>query len=391
MKAQIAIVTTSRADYGLLCPLLSQLNQFPNWEFGLLVTGGHLSDDQGNTIQQIHKDGWPIWECIPMNSTSDNADGISQSIAKGIEGFSRYFHKKPPALLIVLGDRFELLACGSAALMHRIPVAHIHGGETTLGALDDTIRYVISSIASIHFTSLIEYREKLLRMGEPSDRIYHVGALGIDAIQNIPPCSREEWNQTLNLPWERDPFLLLTYHPTTQDSSEQQVHECGEVLKALNEYSGKILVTMPNTDAGGRRIAEILKDAALAKPKQYTLCSSLGHANYIQAMRLADCMIGNSSSGILEAASFGLPVVNVGRRQEGRIRPVNVIDSCGNASEISSALRLALSPSFRDRLAGIQNPYGDGHAAEKIVSILLNTDLLAASTLLGKTRGGEHA
>lgn len=387
----IGILSTGRADYGLLTPLLDEFSKQEYGNVSLLITGSHLSSAHGLTVEWIEAEGRPISFRAPMAPANDTPHGTNLAIADGISRFSAHFCVSSYDLLIVLGDRFELMACCIAAFFHRIPIAHLHGGETTLGALDDSIRHCASHMASLHFPALPQYAERLQQMGESEDRIHMVGALGIDAIQRIPACSRKEWDSSLGLNWGEDPFILLTYHPATMESPERNHAEFHSLLEVLEASSFRILATLPNADMGSRDLGNALQEFAKLHQERVEVRTSLGHGGYVNAMRHARCMIGNSSSGILEAASVPLPVVNVGSRQEGRIHAANVIDCAGTKDAIQRALQEAISPEFRARIAGIANPYGDGHAAERIVAVLASMDLANQEALLKKGSGAIHA
>lgn len=383
MPSHIAVVTTGRADYGLLKPLLNLLRNAAFCHAEILATGGHLSPAQGCTLRQIETDGYTIGARIEMNPPTDDPHGVCLAIAQGLAGFSTSFAHSRPDLLIVLGDRFELLAACSAAVMHRVPIAHIHGGEATLGALDDTIRHAVTKMSSLHFAALPQYAQRIRQMGEPPERVFTVGALGIDAIASHPFLERDQLNSALQLPWEKSPFLLFTYHPATQASVENTRQEIACVMDCLSGQPHPVLATLPNADAGSQAIRQALLGFAAAHPRQIVLKETLG-AHYLDAMRHALCMVGNSSSGILEAASFSLPVVNIGDRQEGRIRPANVIDCPCQPQAIATALNQATSSLFRASLQNLVNPYGDGQSAQRIYQILSQSDLGNRDVLLKK-------
>ncbi|MEO5347337.1 MAG: UDP-N-acetylglucosamine 2-epimerase [Magnetococcus sp. YQC-9] len=338
---------------------------------------------QGETIRFIQADGHAVTP-IPMTPEEDSEHGICRAVAVGLNGFSDFFCTHRPDIVLVLGDRFELWAVCMAAVLHKIPIAHLHGGETTLGALDDVIRHTITKMATWHFPALAEYARVIQAMGEDPERVHVVGALGIDAIVNTPPLAPEELTRLTGLDFLSQPVALLTYHPVTRDALTEAALQTRTILDALLDTNLGTLITMPNLDAGGTAILAVLENVCQTHPDRFRLVKSLGQRGYLTAMRHAALMIGNSSSGILEAASFRLPVVNIGDRQAGRIRPTNVID-CPCATEaIRAALNQARSEPFRASLTALINPYGDGRTAARIARILAEVDLSDRSALLKK-------
>ncbi|MBF0261784.1 MAG: UDP-N-acetylglucosamine 2-epimerase (hydrolyzing) [Magnetococcales bacterium] len=385
---KITLVTTGRADYGLLSPLIQAIQGEARLSLDLVATGSHLSEAQGETIRFIRAEGHPVTP-IPMTPESDSEDGICRAVAAGLSGFSAHFRSLRPDLVLVLGDRFELWAVCMAAVLHKIPIAHLHGGETTLGAIDDTIRHTVTKMATWHFPAVPEYARVILAMGEQPERVHVVGALGIDAIVHTQPLTPEELTALTGIDFAARPVALLTYHPVTLDDHENATRQITTILEALMATDLTTLITMPNLDAGGATIFATLERYGQAHPERFRLVKSLGQRGYLTAMGHAALMIGNSSSGILEAASFRLPVVNIGDRQAGRIRAANVLDCPCEAEAIRESLATARSPVFRASLATLVNPYGDGNTAPRIVRILAGLDLSDRAGLLKK--GFHHA
>lgn len=363
------VVTTGRADYGLLTPLLHKLANHSFFTLFLTVTGSHLSEIHGNTIVEIENDGFEISHKVDMNVHIDSEEGICDAIARGLTGVSAAITAARPDIMVVLGDRFELLAAGTAATIHKIPIAHIHGGESTFGSIDDAIRHALTKMSSFHFTSLPLYADRIVQMGEHPSRVHTVGALGLDNIQSIRLMSLSELSEYTNIDFEKR-TALMTYHPVTLDNPLAAETQTKAILDALAERGISTLITMPNTDTAGRMIYHMIREYEKRSPETFTLIKNLGQQAYLSAMKYSCFMIGNSSSGIIESASFRLPTINIGDRQAGRFRPANVID-CGYAKEnIKNSIDKALSMEFKHSIANVQNPYGDGNASNTITKIL---------------------
>ena len=360
----IGVVTGSRADYGILAPLLRAIHEDGALALRLMVTGMHLSPEFGLTIEMIEGDGFPIAERVEMLVSSDTPEGIAKSMGLGTIGFAQAFARHRPDMLVVLGDRFEVHAATLAALPFKIPVAHIHGGELTEGAFDNSLRYSITQMSHLHFVATEEYGRRLIQVGEEPWRVLVCGALSLDNIKTVSLLTREEMESRTGLSLERSP-LVVTFHPVTleYELTEWQVDE---LLAAVGTIPLPILLTMPNAKTGRSTIARKLNKFVEGRASA-RLVDNLGTQAYFSFMAIAAAMVGNSSSGIIEAMSFGLPVVNIGTRQRGRTRGANVIDVGYGREEIIAGIHTALSPGFRSRLQGQSNPYGDSRAAEKIV------------------------
>lgn len=373
---RLAIVTGTRADYGLLRPLLVALNEIGQVDAGLLVTGSHLVPEFGRTVTEIEDDGWPIWARVETLLASDSPGAICKSMALTSMGMSDALVRHRPDLLVGLGDRYELLATVQAAMVHRIPVAHLHGGEATEGLIDEAIRHAVSKMSHLHFTSAEPYRQRLLRMGEAPERIFTVGALGIDNIVSQPAPDRATLEQELGmvLPTGR-PLFLITYHPVTLDAASPAI--AVEAMLSALEGLGDVtcVMTYPNADTLGRDVLEPLQRYAQRRAGRALLVPSLGVRRYLGLMRLADAVVGNSSSGIIEAPSLGVPTIDIGDRQKGRLRAPSVLWCPADEEAIAATLRRSQEPGFRALARAVVNPYGDGRAAPRIADRLAHEPL----------------
>jgi len=370
MKLKVLLVTTSRADFGLLTPLFRELQSRPEFDPHWCVTGSHLSHEHGYTAQLIEKDGFVISGKVEINPLRHDASGTLAALAEGLKGFDQTILELKPDLMVVLGDRFELLAACSAALLHRLPIAHIHGGETTEGAIDEAIRHGVTKMATLHFPSLEAYRQRILSMGEAPDRVFAVGALGVDGITQVKPMSLEELQALTGLDFTRK-IALFTFHPVTLDGEEEALRQISEVLDAVLVQDFVTLATLPNADPGSDPLARTLTEAAQAHPERLVLRSSLGQRGYLSAMGRAALMVGNSSSGVIETPSFGLPTLDIGDRQKGRFRPANVLHVDCRLEAILAGLAKVQDPEFVGACKQLKSPFGDGHAAQKIALGLL--------------------
>jgi UDP-hydrolysing UDP-N-acetyl-D-glucosamine 2-epimerase len=332
----------------------------------------HLSPEFGLTVKAIEEDGFEIGERVEMLLSSDTPEGIAKSMGLGTIGFAQAYARFRPDILVVLGDRFEMHAAAVAALPFKIPVAHIHGGESTEGLIDEAIRHSITKMSHLHFVSTQEYAQRVKQLGEEPWRVVVCGALSLDNLSATRLLNREEVADGFGITLP-EKFLLVTYHPVTLEY-EQTERQVRELLAALDAIGLPILFTMPNADTGGRTIRRFIEEFLSKHPDSEGI-ENLGTQGYFSTMALATVMVGNSSSGIIEAASFSLPVVNVGNRQLGRIRGKNVIDVGYTRAEILAGIKKATSPEFRARFSDLVNPYGDGHAAERIVKRLKEVKL----------------
>jgi len=368
----IGVVTVGRSDYGILLPILRRIQDDSDLKLRLIVAGMHLSQQFGMTVDSIEADGIEISDRVDMLQPSDSPVDIAGAMAAGTAGFAQVFSRSRPDILVVLGDRFEMHAAAVAATPFNIPVAHIHGGEVTEGAIDELFRHSMTKLSHLHFVATEEFEARLLQMGEEPWRIVISGAPGLDNLKSINIMDRRELARTFGIDCNSNP-LLVTFHPVTleQDQTEWQFNE---LLQALDECGQPTVFTMPNADTNGRMIASMISDFVASRPEA-RFVTSFGTRGYFGLMSTAIAMVGNSSSGIIEASSFELPVVNIGTRQSGRLRSSNVIDVAYGKEAIAKGITSAVDPSFKLSLIGMANPYGSGNAAEKIVIALKETEL----------------
>jgi UDP-hydrolysing UDP-N-acetyl-D-glucosamine 2-epimerase len=365
----IAVVTGTRAEYGLLRWLMKEIRATGGLTLRLLVTGAHFSPRFGETWREIEADGFAIGEKIDMQLDGDTPGDIARSMGLALAGFTESFTRRRPDIVVIVGDRYEMLAAAEAAMLARIPIEHIHGGELTEGAIDDAIRHAITKMAHLHFVSCAAYRQRVVQMGEQPERVFDVGALGIDGLMQADIPSLAELERTVGLKLDGG-YLLLTFHPVTLDAHAGVVG-LRAMLEALDGFSRvPVIVTGVNSDPGHSSIAQILTDYATARNDRVRVIPSLGQLLYFSAMRHSLAVVGNSSSGLIEAPSLGVPTVNIGDRQKGRIRATSVIDCGETFDEVTAALQKALSPSFRARLRQVRSPYGSGGAARRIAAVL---------------------
>ncbi len=374
-KRRFAIVTGSRAEYGLLRWIMKAIMEDPGLVLQLLVTGSHLSPRFGMTVREIEQDGIPITERIAILNERDTPEAITEAMSAALVGFGRAYARQKPDCLVVLGDRFEVFAAVSAAVPFCIPVAHLMGGELTEGAMDESFRHAMTKMSHLHFVSTETYRQRVIQMGEDPERVFSVGALGLDGIHRLTLLDRQALAMELQVP-EKKSWGVMTYHPVTLDAEHSDA-ELSAILEALKDFPDVFwILGLPNADQGNRRIGEQLQVFVQVNPEVGCVKDSLGQTRYLSLLKYAVVMVGNSSSGIVEAPSFALAVVNVGLRQRGRIRARNVIDvSSRDPMVIAGAIRQALHPSFRETLVGLVNPFGDGAASTKILKILASHPL----------------
>lgn len=366
---KICIITGSRAEYGLLYWLIREIDSDDALKLQLIVTGSHLSPEFGLTWREIEKDGFPIDDKIETLLSSDTETGIAKSAGLGVIGFADSFSRLQPDLVVIFGDRFEMLAAAMAALTMRLPIAHIGGGQITEGAIDDAIRHAITKMAHLHFTSIEEYRKRIIQLGESPERVFATGSTGVDNIVRETLLNRSELEDTIGFKFGHQ-NLLATFHPATLDAepAETQMAALLDALDGLNDVH--ILFTMPNADVGGRALMGMIEDFTAKRPGTTVAFTSLGRVPYLSALGQVDGVVGNSSSGIIEAPSFKIGTVNIGDRQKGRLRATSVID-CGTTTDaITKAMDVLYSETFRKSLETVANPFGDGQAAARIAEIL---------------------
>ena len=372
---KIAVITATRAEYGLLMPLLKEMMQDPEISPSLVVSGTHLLQKFGETVKFIENDNIPIACRLPIydENFSGSEPEIAKAIALATELLTAHLQENHYDAVVVLGDRYELLGFCSACVICRVPIIHIHGGEITEGAIDDKIRHAVTKLASLHFPSVPAYAKRIVQMGEHPDFVHAVGALGIDNVMKLPLLSREELFRQIEIDTNL-PVATVTFHPVTTESPEMALQEINVLLDVLENCGVYSVITMPNSDTGGDFIYQRIAEETSRHPEIMCLRKSLGQVRYLSLLKYADLMIGNSSSGILESASFSIPVVNIGDRQKGRLAPENVIHCDCTKKAIQTAIEKALSPEFRQSLQGLVNPYGDGHTAERMTAIIKETD-----------------
>jgi GDP/UDP-N,N'-diacetylbacillosamine 2-epimerase (hydrolysing) len=366
---KICVVTGSRAEYGLLQWIMRHLQDDPNVQLQLLATGMHLSPEYGNTWQAIAADGFTIDRKVEMLLSSDTPQAMAKSTGIGLMGMADALHDLAPDLLLVLGDRFEILAAASAAALMRIPVAHIHGGEATEGAIDDSLRHAITKFSHLHFTSTEIYRQRVIQMGEQPSHVFCFGAPGIDSIASLQLLTRDQLEESIAFKLGAR-FLLITFHPVTLGTAPSS-GEMTELLAALSDMPEDVrfLITLPNADAGGRALAAQIREFTDRHPDRAIAFTSLGQLRYLSAMKHCLAVVGNSSSGIIEAPSLGVGVVNIGDRQKGRVQADSVINCAPDRAAILTALEKTISPEFQKAAATVVNPYGTAGASEKIAKI----------------------
>jgi len=367
-KRKICVVTGSRAEYGLFCPILIKIQESNKLELQLISTSSHHSSEYGLTYKQIENDGFTIDDKINNLFSSDSSSSIVKSTAKATSLLSDSFDRLRPDIVLLLGDRYETHAAATAAMLMNIPIAHIHGGEITEGAVDEQIRHSITKMSYLHFCSTETYRKRVIQMGEDPARVFNSGAPGIDNITNLNLLTKQKLEKELN--WKlTSKSALFTYHPVTLEESDVEI-DLEVILSILETFNLNILFTYANADSGGKVINQKIEEFCKIQPARYKVVKSLGQIKYLSAMKYVDLLIGNTSSGIIEAASFRKPVVNIGDRQKGRLRGENVIDC--NLKTLQESIKLALSSSFRNKIKNLNNIYGTGAAADIILDKLIN-------------------
>jgi UDP-hydrolysing UDP-N-acetyl-D-glucosamine 2-epimerase len=376
MKRTIAVVTSSRADYSHLYWPLRDLSRAESVDLRIIALGPHLSPEFGHTVREIEKDGLAVDERVECLMSSDTDVGMAKTIGVAVLGLADLLGKMRPDLLLLIADRYEMLAPASVALALRIPVAHIEGGEVSEGAIDDAVRNALTKMSHIHFTSTHEARRRVIQMGEEEWRVHRAGAPSLDHLRRQKLLTREEIAAKLHFDLSPSP-ILVAFHPVTL--ARDTIEEADALFAALASLPDPLLFCYPNADAGSRALVERIR-SFLESRRRGQIFTNLDAITYWSLLRQAEMLVGNSSSGIMETASFALPTVNIGIRQQGRERAANVLDAPADKFAILEAIATARSPEFRQSFAGLLNPYGDGWASEKIVKVLttvpLNQNLL---------------
>lgn len=376
---KICVATGTRAEYGLLKPLMTAIKNEPDWQLQILVTGAHLSPEFGLTYAEIEKDGFGIDRKVEMLLSSDTASSIVKSMGLGMIGFSDALQDLNPDLLVILGDRYEMLALASSALIFTIPMVHIHGGEITEGAYDDAIRHSITKMSNLHFASTEEYKNRIVQLGENPEFVHNVGAIGLDSVKNLPLLNKDELEKQLEFKFRKYNYQV-TFHPTTldKDSPENQFQI---LLNAIDKQTDSFFIfTKANADTGGRIINKMIDDYVSKNPDKAKAFSSLGNLRFLSLVKYCDAAIGNSSSGILEVPSLKTATINIGDRQKGRIQAESIINTNVSEIEILNALDNVKSGEFKSILEHSVNPYGTGETTQKIMNELRKINLEDFST-----------
>ncbi|MBU3190619.1 UDP-N-acetylglucosamine 2-epimerase [Clostridium bowmanii] len=369
---KIAVVTGTRAEYGLLKNTLNKIKENSNLELQLIVTGTHLSDNFGYTINEILEDGFKVDETLPIIMETSSKGTMAKEMGLLMIQLSQAFERLKPDILLVLGDRYELFAAVSTAMTMNIPIAHISGGEITEGAIDGQIRNAITKMAHIHFPGAKVYSENIISMGEEAWRVFDIGDPGIENIKLTNFLSREELKRQLNVIIDKD-TILVTYHPVTLEMDDLS-YQIESLIKALNIVNKKMIITYPNADNGGNYIIKKLEEFAKLNSNVH-LFKSLGVLRYLSIMKLCCTVIGNSSSALVEAPYLKIPVVNIGNRQKGRLMADNIISCSNNYEDIIKAITKSLSYEFKEKVQFTKSLYGDGDTSGKIVSVIENIEI----------------
>lgn len=368
---KICVVTGTRAEYGLMSRLIRLINDSDKIQLQLIATNMHLSPRFGNTYQEIEADGIKIDKKIPI--IDDNAPDTSVetllSMSRALSGFAEAYAELRPHLIVVLGDRYEILAAATAALIERIPVAHLHGGEITEGAYDDAIRHSITKMSHLHFTSTEEYRRRVIQLGEQPERVFNVGALGVENIKKLPLMSKEEVEKEIDFKIDGN-TILVTYHPVTLGNRTAK-DDIDDFISALEERKDlRVIFTMPNSDTGGQFIVDAINGFVARNAERAKAYKSLGVLRYLSVMKQAAAVVGNSSSGLLEVPSFGIPTLNIGDRQNGRIAAESVYNCTPDKESVLNGLDKVLSKGFRELAYVVRNPYEKANTAEEIFKVI---------------------
>ena len=366
---RIGIMTGTRAEYGLLKSLMQEINKDNDLELYLIVSGMHLSPEFGMTYQEIEEDGFEINAKVEMLLSSDSPAGISKSIGLGVIGFADEFQRADLDMLILLGDRYEALSAAICALVMRIPIAHLHGGELTEGAIDEGIRHSITKMSYLHFTSTEQYRDRVIQLGENPERVFYVGALGVENIKKINLMTKEELEKSIHFEIDEN-TVVVTYHPVTLENNtvEEQFLNLLEVLDRNPKI--RMIFTKANADTNGRIVNELIDKYTAQNSERACAFMSLGQKRYLSALKYCRIVIGNSSSGIIEAPSFGKPIINIGDRQKGRICADSVINCGYTQQEIQQAMETALTKEFENKASNCRNPYEKENTAANIISVI---------------------
>lgn len=370
---KVCVVTGTRAEYGLLRWVMEGIEKSSSLNLQLVVTGMHLSPEFGLTVNEIKSHGFVVDRCVEMLVSSDTPTGITKSIGLGLTGFADVIEDLEPDLVLILGDRYEILAAAISAMIARVPLAHLHGGEATEGSIDEAIRHSITKMSHLHFVATDEYRNRVIQLGEQPDNVYQVGGLGIDNISNLELLERKTLEESLGFQF-KEKNLLITFHPVTLESKSSKF-QMAELLSALDDLEDTYLIfTMPNSDTDGRILFQQI-EKFVSEHNNASVFTSLGQLKYLSCIAQVDAVIGNSSSGLTETPSFKKATINIGDRQRGRMKAASVIDCLPERSAIINALEKIYLDEFQQKLKSIVNPYGEGGASELIIEILESASL----------------
>jgi len=371
-KRKICVITGTRAEYGLLYWLMKEIESDSELELQLIVTGMHLSPEFGLTYKEIEKE-FKINKKIEMLLSSDTSVAISKSMGLAQISFAESYEELKPDIVVVLGDRYEIFSATSAAMIARIPIAHLHGGETTEGAFDESIRHSITKMSHLHFTATNEYKNRVIQLGEHPSRVFNVGGMGIENIKRLKLLSKKEFEKSIDFKLNKK-NILVTFHPVTLENSTAKKQFQG-LLDAIDELEDtNIIFTKANSDTNGRVINSMCDEYVAKNSHKSIGFTSLGQLRYLSALQYVDAVVGNSSSGLLEAPSFKIGTINIGDRQKGRIKAESVIDCLPNKESIKKAFEKFYSKKFQDKLKTVQNPYGNEYASKKIIEKIKNAD-----------------
>ena len=371
---KICVVSGTRAEYGLLRPLMRAIDQAPNLALQLVVTGTHLSEQHGATVREIERDGFEIGHRVPILNESDSDVAIADAFGRAVSGVASSLTDLDPDIVVLLGDRYEALAAGVAAMLCRKPIAHIHGGEATTGLIDEAIRHSLTKMSHLHFVSAEKYRQRVLQLGEQPERVWCTGAVGLDGISELNLLSKEQLEIDLGVHF-RDVNFLVTFHPVTLLPGTAQ-RDTQELIAALDQFPDSfVIATMPNAESESSDIVRLIREWAKLNPERVHLVESLGQLRYLSTLRICDVVIGNSSSGLIEAPAVGTPTVNVGDRQRGRLRGASVFDVAARSDLIAEAIADALIFARETDWTLFQSPYGTPGASDAIVEVLERCDI----------------
>ncbi len=368
---KICVVTGTRAEYGLLSRLMRLIQNSPDTQLQVIATNMHLSPRYGNTYQEIERDGFTIDCKIPIIDENDKDDAVTtvKSMAKALAGFADAYNELKPDMVVVLGDRYEILAAAEAAMIERIPIAHIHGGEVTEGAFDDAIRHSITKMSHLHFTSTEAYRKRIIQLGEQPDRVFYTGAVGVENVKRLPLMSKEETEKEIDFKIYEN-TILVTYHPVTLGNRTAK-DDIDDFIAALEERNDlRVIFTMPNSDTGSQFIVKAVNGFVERNKSRTKAFKSLGVVRYLSVMKQVSAVVGNSSSGIVEVPSFGIPTLNIGDRQKGRIQAESTYNCLPDKDSVLKGLDCVLSKEFRELASKVYNPYEKANTAEEIFKVI---------------------